>query len=89
MAAELGPDYLPFVLDVLQSALPMRGYTAHVLGFTLHSVLAGVVKVSLILQGPAQLLSSSLFLHESNRIRGGTCRNEAIRQLYDVAQSQA
>ena len=46
MAAELGPDYLPFVLDVLQSALPNRGYTAHVLGFTLHSVLAAVAKVS-------------------------------------------
>lgn len=45
MAAELGPDYLPFVIDVLQSALPNRGYTAHVLGFTLHSVLAAVARV--------------------------------------------
>ena len=46
MAVELGPDYLPFVLEVLQSALPMRGYTAHVLGFTVHSVLDAVAQVS-------------------------------------------
>ncbi|KAK9808411.1 hypothetical protein WJX73_001754 [Symbiochloris irregularis] len=44
MAAELGPDYLAYVLDVLQSALPSRGYTAHVLGFTAHSVLAAMAK---------------------------------------------
>ena len=45
MAVELGLDYLPFVVEVLQSALPARGYTAHVLGFTLHSVLDAVAKV--------------------------------------------
>lgn len=30
MSRELGPDYLPFVCDVLRSALPLRGYTAQV-----------------------------------------------------------
>ena len=45
MTKELGPEYLPFVLDVLESALPPRGYMAHVLGYTLHAVLAGVVEV--------------------------------------------
>ena len=45
MTKELGPEYLPFVLDVLDSALPPRGYMAHVLGYTLHAVLAGLVQV--------------------------------------------
>ena len=42
MATELGPEYLPFTIEVLRSALPDRGFTAHVLGYTLHSVLEGV-----------------------------------------------
>ena len=45
MTVELGGSYLPFVLDVLQSALPQKGYMAPVLGYTLHAVLAGLVKV--------------------------------------------
>ena len=45
MSVELGGTYLPFVLDVLQSALPVKGYMAPVLGYTLHAVLAGLVKV--------------------------------------------
>lgn len=47
MAVDLGAAYLPFVVQVLQSALPSRGYTAHVLGFTLHSVLDAVAQVQL------------------------------------------
>lgn len=42
MATDLGPEYLPFTLEVLRSALPDRGYTAHVLGYTVHAVLEGV-----------------------------------------------
>ena len=45
MTKELGREYLPFILDVLESALPPRGYMAHVLGFTLHAVLAALVEV--------------------------------------------
>jgi U3 small nucleolar RNA-associated protein 20 len=36
----LGAAYMPFICDVLHLALPSRGYTAHVLGFTLHACLA-------------------------------------------------
>ena len=45
MVAELGPEYLPFAITVLRSALPARGYMGHVLGFTLHAVLAALVQV--------------------------------------------
>lgn len=36
----LGAPYMPFICDVLHLALPSRGFTAHVLGFTLHACLA-------------------------------------------------
>lgn len=42
MATELGPEYLPFVIEVMRSALPDYGFTAHVLGYTMHAVLEGV-----------------------------------------------
>ena len=42
MATDLGPEYFPFTLEVLRSALPDRGYTAHILGYTVHAVLEGV-----------------------------------------------
>lgn len=45
MVAELGPQYLPFAITVLRSALPAKGYMGHVLGFTLHAVLAALVQV--------------------------------------------
>lgn len=44
MARELGPQYLPFVCEVLAAALPARGYTAHVLGHTVHAVVEGLSK---------------------------------------------
>lgn len=43
MTAELGPIYLPFVVQVLKTSLPSRGFTAHVLGYTFHDVLKAVV----------------------------------------------
>lgn len=36
---ELGPDYMQPVATVLSAALPARGFTAHVLGYTLHACL--------------------------------------------------
>lgn len=42
MAAELGPMYLTFVIQVLKTSLPLRGFTAHVLGYTFHDVLQAV-----------------------------------------------
>ena len=42
MTKELGPTYLPFVIQVLRSSLPSRGFTAHVLGYTFHQVLQSV-----------------------------------------------
>ena len=44
MVRELGPDYFPFAIDVLRSACPPKGFTAHVLGFTLHALLEGLAK---------------------------------------------
>ncbi len=46
MARELGPAYLPFICEVLAAALPARGYTAHVLGHTVHAVVEGMHKVN-------------------------------------------
>ena len=45
MMAELGVSYLYFAIQVLQNACPAKGYTAHVLGYTLHAILEAVSKV--------------------------------------------
>ena len=42
LATELGDGYLMYVLHVLKSSLPMRGFTAHVLGYTTYFVLEGL-----------------------------------------------
>ena len=47
MVEELGPEYLGFAIGVLRSALPSRGYTGHVQGYTVHAVLQAVMKVLL------------------------------------------
>ncbi|PSC76593.1 small subunit processome component 20-like protein [Micractinium conductrix] len=57
MTKQLGADYLPFVCEVLQSACPARGYTAHVLGYTVHAVVEAVVAV-----GEPGCLDDSLLL---------------------------
>ncbi len=44
--AELGAEYLYFAIQVLHNACPANGYTAHVLGYTLHAILETVSKVS-------------------------------------------
>ena len=46
MMAELGAQYLYFAIQVLHNACPAKGYTAHVLGYTLHAILETVSKVS-------------------------------------------
>ena len=48
MMEELGPEYLSFAIGVLRSALPARGYTGHVQGYTVHAVLQAVMKVLLL-----------------------------------------
>ena len=42
LATELGDKYLMYVLHVLKSSLPMRGFTAHVLGYTTYFVMEGL-----------------------------------------------
>ena len=44
--AELGAQYLYFAIQVLHNACPAKGYTAHVLGYTLHAILEVISKVS-------------------------------------------
>ena len=46
MVAELGVDYAHFAVGCLKSALPPRGTAAHVLGYTLHALLASLMQVS-------------------------------------------
>jgi len=46
MMAELGAQYLYFAIQVLHNACPAKGYTAHVLGYTLHAILDTISKVS-------------------------------------------
>uniref|UniRef100_A0A7S3R808 U3 small nucleolar RNA-associated protein 20 domain-containing protein n=1 Tax=Dunaliella tertiolecta TaxID=3047 RepID=A0A7S3R808_DUNTE len=43
VAKELGPAYLPYICNVLRAALPDKGFTAHVIGYTLHAVLDALV----------------------------------------------
>ena len=45
MMAELGAQYLYYAIQVLQNACPAKGYTAHVLGYTLHSILNVLAQV--------------------------------------------
>ena len=45
MMAELGAQYLYFAIQVLHNACPAKGYTAHVLGYTLHAILETISKV--------------------------------------------
>ncbi len=42
MTKELGPMYFVFIIQVLKTSLPLRGFTAHVLGYTFHDVLKSV-----------------------------------------------
>lgn len=42
MTKELGPMYFVFIVQVLKTSLPLRGFTAHVLGYTFHDVLKSV-----------------------------------------------
>lgn len=44
MAADLGASYMPYIVNVLSAALPDKGFTAHVLGYTVHAVLEAVAK---------------------------------------------
>ena len=50
MMAELGMPYLFFAISALHNACPAKGYTAHVLGYTLHAVLETLSKVSYLCQ---------------------------------------
>lgn len=47
---ELGPEYMQPVAAVLSAALPARGFTAHVLGYTLHACLQVCLSSGFILQ---------------------------------------
>ena len=45
MVAELGAGYLSYAAEVLQGALPDKGYTAQVRGYTLHALLEALAQV--------------------------------------------
>ena len=47
VASELGPSYVPYICSVLRAACPDRGFTAHVVGYTMHAVLDSVVKTGI------------------------------------------
>lgn len=52
MMKELGPEFLIFALEVLRAALPDRGFTAHVMGYTTHAMLEGLVPAARNDPGP-------------------------------------
>lgn len=62
MAAELGPAYLQYTLDVLRSALQTRGYPNHVYGFTLNAVIRAVTQVQFLQTLEVSICSFSFFL---------------------------
>ena len=45
MMAEIGVKYLYYAIQTLHNACPAKGYTAHVLGYTLHSILHVLAQV--------------------------------------------
>jgi len=45
MVAELGSVYTSYAAEVLRGALPDKGYTAQVLGYTLHALLEALSQV--------------------------------------------
>ena len=45
MMAEIGVKYLYYAIQTLHNACPAKGYTAHVLGYTLHSILHALAQV--------------------------------------------
>ena len=47
LAYELGPRYMPYMLQVLWSSLPNRGYTSHVVGYVAHAVIDSLVNARL------------------------------------------
>lgn len=48
MVAELGAGYLSYAAEVLQGALPDKGYTAQVRGYTLHALLEALAQVRVL-----------------------------------------
>lgn len=55
MMAEIGVKYLYYAIQTLHNACPAKGYTAHVLGYTLHSILHVLAQVCLLASGPCRL----------------------------------
>ena len=59
MMAEIGVKYLYYAIQTLHNACPAKGYTAHVLGYTLHSILHVLAQVFLL----NSMLCSLYLLH--------------------------
>jgi len=76
MVAELGREYLPFAITVLRAALPAKGYMGHVLGFTLHAVLAAVVQAR-----PRGCSAAAVCWQGCQYVRGGFRPPGALRRL--------
>ena len=49
ISLELGPAYLPQIATALSSALPSKGYTAQILGYTFNTLLTAACQVT---EGP-------------------------------------
>lgn len=46
ISLELGPAYLPQIATALSSALPPKGYTAQILGYTFNTLLTAACQVN-------------------------------------------
>lgn len=84
MTAELGQQYLPFLLDVLESALPEKGYMGHVKGYTLHFILEALAKVCLQLPAAFQILPQTRTQLGGGKSQNSTVRSGACSSLWHV-----
>ena len=88
MMAELGPRYLPYACHVLRASLPDRGFTAHVIGFTLHAVLEAVVGVAMRGQSAAAAAAAAVAAadKEDDEEGGGGAGKGGAKAGYDVEE---
>ena len=75
MVAELGPAYTTYAAEVLRGALPDKGYTAQVLGYTLHALLEALSRVRL----PGSTLKSASLNHDRSAPRPSSRSTACLR----------
>ena len=78
IALELGPGYMPQIATALSSALPPKGYTAQILGYTFNTILTAACQVCCrpclcILQHHLAFMMQPVFENISLIVTTGDC----------------